>query len=188
MFYMLVGATLPIWLYMIPLFILWRTLGLLNQPVGLIMIYTALNAPLAVFLLRSFLLNIPKELEDAAVVDGANRLQTFVRIILPLAWSGFLTVGLIVGLAVWGEFQIALIFVHDPDFFPVTTSYFAFANRFGRDWALTSAAAVMMIAPVIVFFLAMQRRFVGRLDAGKCKDVEKMVEKMVGFQKTSVKS
>ena len=169
MFYMLVGATLPIWLYMIPLFILWRTLGLLNQPVGLIMIYTAINAPLAVFLLRSFLLNIPKELEDAAVVDGANRLQTFVRIVLPLAWSGFLTVGLIVGLAVWGEFQIALIFVHDPNFFPVTTSYFAFANRFGRDWALTSAAAVMMIAPVIIFFLAMQRRFVEGLTQGSVK-------------------
>ena len=103
MFYMLVGATLPIWLYMIPLFILWRTLGLLNQPVGLIMIYTAINAPLAIFLLRSFLLNIPKELEDAAVVDGANRLQTFLRIVLPLAWSGFLTVGLIVGLGCLGR-------------------------------------------------------------------------------------
>lgn len=169
MLYMLIAATLPIWLYLVPLFTLWRTLGLLNNPIGLIMIYTALNAPFSIFLLRTFLLSIPRELEDAALVDGANRFQTLLRIILPLSWSGFLTVGLVVALAVWGEFQIALIFVHDPNLFPVTTSYFAFVNRFGRDWALTSAAAVMMIAPVIIFFLALQRRFIEGLTQGSVK-------------------
>jgi raffinose/stachyose/melibiose transport system permease protein len=169
MLYMLVAATIPIWLYLVPLFTLWRTLGLLNNPLGLIMIYTALNAPFAIFLLRTFLLAIPRELEDAALVDGANRFQTLLRIILPLSWSGFLTVGLVVALGVWGEFQIALIFVHDPNLFPVTTSYFAFVNRFGRDWALTSAAAVMMIAPVIIFFLALQRRFIEGLTQGSVK-------------------
>jgi raffinose/stachyose/melibiose transport system permease protein len=169
MIYMLVAATIPIWLYLVPLFTLWRTLGLLNNPLGLIMIYTALNAPFAIFLLRTFLLSIPRELEDAALVDGANRFQTLLRIILPLSWSGFLTVGLVVALSVWGEFQIALIFVHDPNLFPVTTSYFAFVNRFGRDWALTSAAAVMMIAPVIIFFLALQRRFIEGLTQGSVK-------------------
>jgi raffinose/stachyose/melibiose transport system permease protein len=169
MLYMLVAATIPVWLYLVPLFTLWRTLGLLNNPLGLIMIYTALNAPFAVFLLRTFLLAIPRELEDAALVDGANRFQTLLRIILPLSWSGFLTVGLVVALGVWGEFQIALIFVHDPNLFPVTTSYFAFVNRFGRDWALTSAAAVMMIAPVIIFFLALQRRFIEGLTQGSVK-------------------
>jgi raffinose/stachyose/melibiose transport system permease protein len=169
MLYMLVAATIPVWLYLVPLFTLWRTLGLLNNPLGLIMIYTALNAPFAIFLLRTFLLAIPRELEDAALVDGANRFQTLLRIILPLSWSGFLTVGLVVALGVWGEFQIALIFVHDPNLFPVTTSYFAFVNRFGRNWALTSAAAVMMIAPVIIFFLALQRRFIEGLTQGSVK-------------------
>lgn len=169
MLYILVAATIPIWLYLVPLFTLWRTLGLLNNPFGLVMIYTALNAPFAIFLLRTFLLSIPRELEDAALVDGANRFQTLLRIILPLSWSGFLTVGLVVALGVWGEFQIALIFVHDPSLFPVTTSYFAFVNRFGRDWALTSAAAVMMIAPVIIFFLALQRRFIEGLTQGSVK-------------------
>ena len=169
MLYMLVAATIPLWLYLIPLFILWRSLNLLNNPLGLILIYTATNAPLAVFLLRSFLISIPRELEDAATVDGANKLQTFFRIILPLAWTGFLTVGLVVGLAVWSEFQIALIFVQLPEFHPVTTSYFKFASRFGRDWALTSAGAVMMIAPVLIFFLALQRRFIDGLTAGSVK-------------------
>ena len=169
MLYILIASTLPIWLYLVPLFTLWRTLGLLNKPLGLIMIYTALNSPFAIFLLRTFLLSIPRELEDAALVDGANRFQTLIRIILPLSWSGFLTVGLVVALSVWGEFQIALIFVHDPNLFPVTTSYFAFVNRFGRDWALTSAAAVMMIAPVIFIFLMLQRRFIEGLTQGSVK-------------------
>ena len=169
MLYILIASTLPIWLYLVPLFTLWRTLGLLNKPLGLIMIYTALNSPFAIFLLRTFLLSIPRELEDAALVDGANRFQTLLRIILPLSWSGFLTVGLVVALSVWGEFQIALIFVHDPNLFPVTTSYFAFVNRFGRDWALTSAAAVMMIAPVIFIFLMLQRRFIEGLTQGSVK-------------------
>ena len=169
MLYILIASTLPIWLYLVPLFTLWRTLGLLNKPLGLILIYTALNSPFAIFLLRTFLLSIPRELEDAALVDGANRFQTLLRIILPLSWSGFLTVGLVVALSVWGEFQIALIFVHDPNLFPVTTSYFAFVNRFGRDWALTSAAAVMMIAPVIFIFLMLQRRFIEGLTQGSVK-------------------
>ena len=167
--YMLVAATLPIWLYLVPLFILWRSLHLLNNPLGLILIYTALNAPLAVFLLRSFLLSVPQELEDAAVVDGATKLQAFFRIILPLAWSSFLTVGLVVALSVWGEFQIALIFIQLPDFYPVTTSYFAFTTRFGRDWALTSASAVMMIAPIVLFFVALQRQFIEGLTQGSVK-------------------
>ncbi len=169
MLYILIASTLPIWLYLVPLFTLWRTLGLLNNPLGLILIYTALNSPFAIFLLRTFLLSIPRELEDAALVDGANRFQTLMRIVLPLSWSGFLTVGLVVALSVWGEFQIALIFVHDPNLFPVTTSYFAFTNRFGRDWALTSAAAVMMIAPVIFIFLMLQRRFIEGLTQGSVK-------------------
>jgi len=102
-------------------------------------------------------------------LTGANEITVFTRIVLPLVWPGFLTVGLVVGLAVWGEFQLALIFIQDPDAAPVTTSYFKFTQRFGRDWSLTSAGAVMMILPVLVLFLAMQRRFVEGLTQGGAK-------------------
>ena len=114
MIYLLVASTVPIWLYLVPLFFLWRQLGLLNTYHGLILIYTALNAPFSIFLLRSYLIGLPVELEDAARVDGANELQVLLRIIVPLAWPGFLTVGLVVGLGIWSEFQVALIFVHKP--------------------------------------------------------------------------
>ena len=72
MVFVVIGSTLPIWLFMVPLFILWRKLGLINSLLGLIMIYTALNAPFAIFLLRSFMVQMPAVFEDAARVDGAN--------------------------------------------------------------------------------------------------------------------
>lgn len=169
MMYMLVMSTVPIWLYLVPLFYLWRQLHLLNTYPGLILIYTALNAPFSIFLLRSYLIGLPKEFEDAARVDGANELQVVTRIVLPLTWPGFLTVGLVVGLGVWSEFQIALIFVSDPNMFPVTTSFFKFQERFSSDWSLTSAAAFMMIIPVLVLFLALQRRFIEGLTQGGLK-------------------
>ena len=115
------------------------------------------------------MIGLSKDFEDAARVDGANELQIITRVVLPLVWPGFLTVGLVVGLAVWGEFQLALIFIQDPDAAPITTSYFKFTQRFGRDWPLTSAGAVMMIFPVLVFFLALQRRFIEGLTQGGVK-------------------
>ncbi len=169
MVYMLVGTTLPLWLYVVPLFFLWRTLGLINNLFGLTLIYMALNSPFAIFLLRSFMVQIPPDFEDAARVDGASELQVFTKVILPLAWPGFLTVGLVVALGVWSEFQVALIFVHKPNLFPVTTSYYNFSSQFSQDWTLTSAAAVMMIAPVLIIFLSLQRRFIEGLTQGGLK-------------------
>jgi raffinose/stachyose/melibiose transport system permease protein len=169
MIIMLVGTTIPIWLYIVPLFILWRTLGLIDNLFGLILIYTAGGAPFAIFLLRAFMLQIHPDFEDAARVDGANELQVFRHVILPLTWPGFLTVGLVSALGTWGEYQLALIFIHNPDLFPVTTSYSAFVSRFSRDWGLTSAGAVMMILPVLIIFLALQRRFIDGLTQGGVK-------------------
>ena len=169
MIIMLVGTTIPIWLYIVPLFILWRTLGLIDNLFGLILIYTAGGAPFAIFLLRAFMLQIHPDFEDAARVDGANELQVFRHVILPLTWPGFLTVGLVSALGTWGEYQLALIFIHNPVLFPVTTSYSAFVSRFSRDWGLTSAGAVMMILPVLIIFLALQRRFIDGLTQGGVK-------------------
>lgn len=169
MIYLLVASTIPIWLYIVPLFFQWRTLGLLNTRPGLILIYIALNAPLAIFLLRSYMLDLPRELEDAARVDGASEMHIFTRVVLPLTWPGFLTVGLVVGLAVWSEFQIALVFMNDPDLAPVTTSFFKFTDRFSRDWALTSAGGFIIILPLLVLFLSFQRRFIEGLTQGGVK-------------------
>lgn len=169
MAYMLGVSTLPLWLYIVPLFYYWKTLGLINSFLGLVILYTAFNCPFAIFLLRSFLLKVPREVEEAAVIDGANRMQILLRIILPLTWTGFLTVGLLVAVGVWGEFQVALIFISDPEKFPVTTAFFAFQQQFGNDWTLTSAVAVLTILPVLALFLSFQRKFTEGLTQGSIK-------------------
>ncbi len=167
--YLLVGSSLPIQLFLVPLFFLWRTFGLVNNLFGLILIYIALNSPVAVFLLRSYMLQLPKDFEDAARVDGASEWEVFRRVVVPLSWPGFLTVGLVVGLSVWNEFLMATVFLTDQDLFTVVTSYYNFTSRFSRDWGLTSAAAVMMIVPILVIFLALQRRFIEGLTKGGLK-------------------
>ena len=169
MFYMLAVTAFPVWLYLVPLFFLWSKLGLLNTLFGVIMVYTAINSPLAIFLLRSFLIKIPKELEEAAVLDGASRIGILTKVILPISWTGFLTVGLVVAVAVWGEFQIAFVMLQDTSKLPVTTSFYRFAESFGQDWSLTSAVAVMAILPIVILFIVFQRRFTEGLTEGSVK-------------------
>lgn len=169
MFYMLTVSTLPIWLYIVPLFFLWRQLGLLNNYFGLILLYVALNSPFAIFLLRSYLIRIPREIEEAAIMDGASKLRVLTKVLLPISWSGFLTVGLVVALNVWNEFQVAFILINDREKLPVATSFFAFQQEFGNDWTLTSAVGVLVIAPVLLLFFLFQRKFTDGLVQGSVK-------------------
>lgn len=164
--YLLITMSLPIQLFLVPLFFLWRNLGLVNSHFGLILIYIAIFSPFAIFLLRSYMLHLPKDFEDAARIDGAGEWQVFTKIVIPLSWPGFLTVGLVVGLGVWNEFLLAMTFLSDQRLFTVVTSYFNFSAQFNQDWALTSAGAIIMILPVLILFLSLQRRFIDGLTRG----------------------
>lgn len=167
--YMLISSSLPIQLFLVPLFFMWRKLGLNNNLFGLIIIYIAVNAPFSIFLLRSYMIQIPSDFEDAARVDGAGEWAVFTRVVVPLTWPAFLTVGLVVGLNVWNEFLLATVFLTKQEFYTVVTSYYNFSTAYGRDWGLTSAGAVMMILPVVILFLLLQRRFIEGLTQGGLK-------------------
>ena len=120
--------------------------------------------------MRSYFIQIPSDFRDAARVEGATELQIFRKIIVPLCWPIFLTVGLVISMNVWNEFIIATIFLTKSEKFTVVTSYFAFSQRFGRDWSLTSAASVMMIFPIVLMFLLLQRHFIQGLTQGGLKN------------------
>ncbi|NLG95829.1 MAG: carbohydrate ABC transporter permease [Chloroflexi bacterium] len=167
--YFLIQSSLPVQLFLVPLFFLWRVLGLVNTHIGLIIIYIATNSAFAIFLLRSYMVQIPSDFEDAARVDGANELQVFRHVIIPLSWPAFLTVGLVVGLNVWNEFLMATVFLTKPELYTVVTSYWKFASRFGRDWGMTNAGAVMMILPIMLLFMMLQRQFIAGLTQGGLK-------------------
>jgi len=168
-FYFLIGTSVPPQLFMVPLFFMWRRVGLINSHFGLILIYCGLFSPFATYLLRSYMISLPEEFVEAARIDGASHFQVFRHVILPLSWPGFLTAGLVIGLGVWNEFLFAVTFLLRSELKPVATSLFAFQERFGRDWGLTSAGSVIMMLPVIVLFLLLQRRFIEGLTQGGLK-------------------
>jgi raffinose/stachyose/melibiose transport system permease protein len=167
--YLFVASAVPFQLFLVPLFFLWSTLHLTNTRFGLILIYWAIFSPLATLLLRSYLVGLPRDFEDAARIDGANELQVLLRVVLPLSWPGLLTVALVSGLAAWNEFFFAITFIQDNNLKPVTTTFLAFQSNFSQDWGLTSAAAIYIIMPIVILFLILQRRFISGLTAGGLK-------------------
>ncbi len=167
--YLFLGSAMPVQLFVVPLFSLWTELHLTDSRLGLMIIYWATEAPFATLLLRSFLLKVPREFVEAARVEGASDFRIAWRIILPLAWPGFLTVALIVALAAWNEFFWAITFIHDPAKRPISTSFLAFQDQYSTDWGLTSAAALFMLVPVVLLFVSLQRRFVAGLTSGGLK-------------------
>ena len=167
--YLLVGLSIPAQLYILPLFILWKFLHLNNSYIGLIIIYSALNAPFAVFLIRSYMVQLPAELFEAARVEGANNIQLFLKIAVPLSWPVFLTSSLVVGLAVWNEFLFAVTFIYDDSIKPISTILFAFSDRYKNDYTLVSASAVMMALPMVILFILFQRNFIVGLTSGSMK-------------------
>lgn len=168
-FYFLIGTGVPAQLFIIPLFYIWKQLGLINSHFGLIIIYIALQSPFATYLLRSYMVALPQDFIDAARIDGASNVQVLREIILPLSWPGFLTAALVVGLFTWNEFLFAVTFLPDTDLKPISTSLYAFQQRYGRDWGLTNAGSVIMIVPVLILFLLLQRNFIEGLTQGGLK-------------------
>ncbi len=164
--YFFVTFSLPGLLYLVPLFILWHTLHLIDTLQGIILIYTAQQVPFAVMLLRSFFLGLPRELEDAARVDGCGEFNVFRRVVVPLTWPGFASVGLIVGIASWNEFIFAVTFLPTQAMQTVAVRYASFSGQYTQDLAASTAAATIMIFPAMVLFLLLQRRFVAGMTAG----------------------
>lgn len=164
--YLLATTALPIQLFLVPLFFLWTHLGLYNNLFGLIIIYWAIFSPFATLLLRSYMLSIPRDYEDAARLDGAGELSVLRRITLPLAAPGFVTIALVSGLAAWNEFLLAVTFLQSPNEQPISIALYSFQQGYTENYALISAAGVIMLIPMVAFFLLLQRRFVAGLTAG----------------------
>lgn len=167
--YLVICFAIPFQLFLVPLYFLWSSLNLTDNLLGLIIIYSAIYSPLAILLLRSYLMGIPRDFSEAARIDGANEFQIATRIVLPLAMPGFLTVGLIAGFSAWNEFIYAVTFIQTDTLLPVSTSFLAFQQSFHRYWGLTDAAGVIVMLPIIGLFLFLQRRFIEGLAAGGLK-------------------
>jgi raffinose/stachyose/melibiose transport system permease protein len=169
LFYLFVMIALPVQMFLVPLFFLWSRLHLYDTLAGIILIHVALGAPFSMLLLRSYLLAIPKDYDEAARLDGASDWMVLRLVILPLSLPGFLTIGLVSGLRAYNDLFFASIFIQTDSKLPVSTAFLAFQQGFTRDWGLTSAAGVIIMLPFLLLFLSMQRRFVEGLTSGGLK-------------------
>lgn len=156
-----------------PLYELWRTLGLLNTWEGLYIPYTSFTLPLTIFILTTFFAAIPKDLEEAARVDGATPFKAFLRVILPLAAPGVFAAAIIVFVSAWNEFLLASTFApRDAEVaqtVPVAIAAFTGAVQFQRPVGTITAACVVVTIPMIIVALVFQKRIVAGLTAGSVK-------------------
>jgi len=165
----LLGLMVPTMMLIIPQFILAKGFGMLDSYLGLIVFYVAGNLSLNTYLLRSFFVSIPNELDQAMQVDGAGPWTRFTRLILPLSTPALATTTIFTFLATWDEFAWAATIIRNTDLrtLPIAIRLFQGANA--TQWGLVFAASLIAIIPVIAVFLVFQRYFVQGLTAGAIK-------------------
>jgi raffinose/stachyose/melibiose transport system permease protein len=167
--YFLVAVTIPIWLFLFPMYFAYSKLHLLNNPVAVGFIVAAINLPLAVFLMRAFFLKVPASLEEAAIVDGAGTARLLWSVMLPIISPGLLTVGILVGLVAWNEYLITTTFLQTPSSYTATLGYLTMNGTFTDQQGIMMAGAVILILPVILIFIAVQRFFIDGFVSGAVK-------------------
>ncbi len=148
----------PVIMALIPLFIIFRAMGLINNPASVIIVYTATHLPFATWMFRSFFDSIPRELDEAALVDGCSRLQAFGRIVLPLAGPGTAAVAIFSFLFSYNEFFVASVFLRDESVMTVPVGVQMFMQQYATDWGSLMAAATATMVPTFFLFVQMRSR------------------------------
>jgi multiple sugar transport system permease protein len=154
-----------------PIFKLWRDVGLFNTKIGLIIPYLTFALPLATYILVSFFREIPKDLEEAALVDGATNFEAFRKVVVPLAAPGLATAGILTFIAAWNEFLLAITLTSNSQArtVPAAIAFFTGSTQFEQPLGTISAASVTISIPLIIAVLLFQKRIVAGLTAGAVK-------------------
>ena len=154
-----------------PIFKLWTDTGIYDTLLGLVPPFLAFTLPLTVYILTSFFREIPRELEEAALVDGATRFQAFRKVVVPLSAPGLVTAGLLSFVWAWNEFLLAITLTSSPGARPVppALAFFTGSERFEVPLGTITAATVVITVPLVILVLVFQRRIVAGLTAGAVK-------------------
>jgi raffinose/stachyose/melibiose transport system permease protein len=166
----LVGLTIPLQIALIPLFINLRTLGLLNTPFALIGPYTAFGLAFGTYVMKGFFEGLPRELEEAARLDGAGEFRIFAQVMLPLTRPALATVAIFVFLQNWNEFLFALTFITEGSRRTLPTGIYALlSSEFYGNYPILAASLVLFSVPVLVLYFLFQQQFIEGLTAGAVK-------------------
>jgi raffinose/stachyose/melibiose transport system permease protein len=166
---MSVTLFIPITSMMQSIYSVIQFIGLYDTKIGLILVYTAIGIPITLFVLRSFFLTIPNEIEESAYIDGASFFRTFFSIVVPIARPGFATAAIIQFINCWNEFLFALTLTSSNEnrTVPLVLNYFT--SMFSYDYTALFAALTMIIIPSIIMFIILQEQVVSGLSSGSVK-------------------
>ena len=159
----------PIILALIPLFLLFRPLGLIDNPLSVILVYGVANLPFATWMARGYFETIPRELEEAALIDGCSHYGAFFRIVLPLSGPGLAAVSIFAFLLSYNEYFVANVFLRSRDAMTLPVGIQMFMQQFSTDWGGLMAAATLMMAPTLILFLFIQKFIVHGAVSGAVK-------------------
>lgn len=166
-FYLVMGIVLPV--NMAALMQVMKTLGLMNSRLGIILLYTAINLPMSLFVIHGFVGTIPRELDEAALIDGAHPLRLFTSVILPLLPPVLVTVALLVFTGIWNDFQYPLYVLGTTRYWPMTLAIYNFFGMYENDWNYIFADILLTCAPAFLLFLAGQKQIISGLTSGAVK-------------------
>ncbi len=164
------GIMVPTAVVLIPLYTIYNQLGLINSRFSLILTYVAFGLPLSIFLLRSYLVALPDDLMEAAVIDGANIYKVFSRIVLPLMKTGIVTVGVIQFYFRWNDLMFSMTFINDSALKTVQTGLLYFSDQYGnRNWGAIFACIAISVMPTLLIYISMNKLVIEGMTAGAVK-------------------
>jgi ABC-type glycerol-3-phosphate transport system permease component len=165
------GMGIPVMLLLIPLFVIVTRLCVVNTLPGLILIYTTVAIPFTVYILTGFFASLPKELEEAGVIDGASDFGVFRRIMLPLASPGLITAAIFNGISIWNEYLLVLTFVPDSEKRTLSLGLYSLQNamQYTGDWVGLFAGVCIVMIPTIVLFIVLSERMISGITMGAVK-------------------
>ncbi|OMF32272.1 hypothetical protein BK133_14715 [Paenibacillus sp. FSL H8-0548] len=167
--YFIAGIMVPFQLAMVPLYKFVNTLHLVNTFHGAILIYTAINLPFAVFLFTGFLKSTPKELEEAAWIDGCSKIRAFWVAVFPIIKPATATVAVLTALNTWNDFIIPLLFLQDQSRRTITIELYMFVGEHVTNWSLLFPGMVLSVIPLLIVYLFLQKYIIKGIAAGSVK-------------------
>lgn len=165
----LITQMLPVSVILTPMFILFKNLHLLNNPLSAILADATIGIPFSILILKNYFASMPKELEEAAYIDGCNRFTAFIRILVPIAFPGVVVCAIFSFLYAWGDLAYGMTFIQDQVNRPITAGIFNFMGQYGTKWSYLTAFAVVTIIPVALIFIFMQKYIISGLTSGAVK-------------------
>lgn len=166
----LITQMLPVSLTLTPLFLMYKNIGLLDTAIAPIISDSTISIPFIVLILRTYFLGLPKELEDSAKIDGCNTLTAFIRIMLPISYPGIIMTAAFSFLFAWGDLAYSLTFITTPAKRTMTAGIYYFMGKYGMEWNKIMAFGVILVLPVVLIFIFLQKYIIGGLTSGAVKE------------------